>query len=142
MKKVFLVITAVFILSLIMGVIYWYQVSKDIKLFPTTGSKTTIGITPPPGTISPEPTPTPNDRVSRQHFCDSDSNCVPEPTCHSEICINQTYLGNYPDKSTLQCTEIFTPCEATPKSCLCQNGRCVNTRLDTPACMDYKEKIE
>jgi hypothetical protein len=155
MKKVFLIIIGVFIVILTVGGAYWFQRSKA-RLFPTTGSKITVSITPQPDTSSPEPTTNPNlndnNSVGRKHplddilitdmrICDNDSDCVPEPTCHSEICINEKHLGNYPDKSTLQCTEIFTPCEATAKSCLCQNRRCVNTRLDTPTCMDYKEEL-
>lgn len=103
--------------------------------------------------LPPESTYDPNDPLNRPppldtdnagenlQSCQTDTDCVPEPTCHAEICINKNYLGQYPDKSTLACTEIYTPCEAGARDCLCQNNQCVNARLNTTACKDMKEKI-
>ncbi len=103
--------------------------------------------------LPPENTYDPNDPLSRPYpldsdisqqnldTCQMDIDCVPFPSCHSEICINKNYLSHYPNKSTYSCTEIFTPCEATSAECICENNKCVNSRLETIVCRDWKDRL-
>jgi len=76
-------------------------------------------------------TPTPQE----QQTCESDSDCVPIPSCHPRACIHKNYQDRY--KKPDMCTELFD-CSAaySAEDCLCVDGTCRNQNLGNKGCPD------